>query len=687
MDDPHCGNGPSRAGEGIGSRRRRYVLRVTIGYALCAALWIGFSDNLLASLADTAEILWLSTAKGLLFVVVTTALLFIALRNVPAKDPSATALAGLESLFAALPGAQRAWFYIFAVAVSLAMLLVRSGIAVSFGDRPLLILFVFPVILSAAAGGLGPGLLATLLVALGAAHCLPPADRFWIAASHDFFQWGFLLVNGALVSILSEVLHRLRRQSEASRRMQAVTLACIGDGVITTDVRGHITFLNPKAEQLTGWSCGEATGLPLVVVFRVVNGQRQPVEDPVHKVLATGEVVGLANHTILLARDGRELPVRDCGAPIRLADGAMLGVVLVFCDDSERCQAEEALRESEKRFRDIAEISADWIWEVDSEGRYTYASENVWDLLGHPAAEIVGKTPFDFMPPEEAARVRAEFTAIAARREPFLDLANINVGKDGGPRHVLSSGVPILNEQGKLLGYRGLDRDVTEKKQAEEALHASLAEKTVLLKEVHHRVKNNLQVMASLLNLQIDRTANAEAVAALLDTRNRLHSMALLHEVLYRSESLARIDLAAYVEDLCTHLLRSFGPAAGQVRVERRVAPVSLPLEQAVPCGLIVNELVTNALKYGYPAEKAGRVLVEAVLEAGRIVLSVSDNGVGLPPDFDPAAASTLGLQLVMNLAGQLGGRLAWERGAEGGALFRVSFPVSGASKPGGAPS
>lgn len=677
MADVDSGKDFEPAGKRNVGLRRRYILRVTVGYLVFAALWICLSDRLLVALIDVSAIQWLSTAKGLFFVVVTTLLLFFSLRGVPGEAASQAATPRLELMLVASPGA-RAWIYLFAVVVSVAMVLVRSGIAVSFGNRLLLILFMFPIILSAMAGGIGPGLVATLVVAMGAAYCIPPAHSFLIGQAHDLFQMYILVANGVLVSILSEVLHRLRRHTEASRRLQAVTLASIGDGVITADIRGEITFLNPEAQRLTGWNGGEAMGRPLSTVFRVINEEtRQPVEDPVRQVLSSGQVVGLSNHTVLLGRDGRELPVQDSGAPIRLADGTMLGVVLVFRDASARRTAENALRESEKRFRDIAEISADWIWEVDREGLFTYASENVSDLLGYPASEIIGKTPFDFMPQEEAQRVRAEFTDIVARQAPFRDMANLNLRRDGSLCHVLSSGVPILDQEGILHGYRGLDRDVTEKREAEIALRESLAEKIALLKELHHRVKNNLQIVASLLNLQADRTASPEAAAVLLDTRNRVHSMALLHEMLYRSESLARINLAAYVEALCTHLSRSFGEAAGRVQVERRAVALSLPLEQAVPCGLIINELVTNAMKYGFPDEKTGRIVVEVALADGRIDLSVSDNGVGLPPGFDPVVSSTLGLQLAMNLSDQLGGRLAWEEPPGGGALFKVIFPVS----------
>lgn len=555
MADQHAENDRNPGGNPSPSPRRRYIQRAAAGYAVLGTLWIIHSNTLITSRIDATTIYWLSVAQGLLFVVVTTLLLVVALRGVPGAAVSQPVVPRLESMLAAATG-KRILLYGFAVLVTLAMVWVRYGIAGAFGEQPLLILFMFPIILSAMAGGLGPGLVATLIAALGAAHSLPPVNVFLIAASHELFQWNFLIVNGALVSILSETLHRQWRHSEANLQLQAVTLASIGEGMITTDNQGKITYLNPEAEKMTGWTNAEAMGRPMASISRVVGEQsRQPLADSVKKVLASGEAVEVANHALLLTRDGRELPVQDSCAPIRLANGVMVGVVLVFRDVGARIVAENALRQS-------------------------------------------------------------------------------------------------------------------------------LAEKVALLKEVHHRVKNNLQIVASLLNLQADRTANPEAVAALSDTRNRIRSMALLHEVLYRSENLALINLAAYVRELSDQLVRVFGHVPALVQVERRIAAISLPLEQAVPCGLIINELVTNALKYGFPDGKTGRVLVEVDLNDGRVELAVSDSGVGLPPGFDPAASSSLGLQLVRNLAVQLGGSLEWERGTAGGAFFRVRFPAPAKTAP-----
>ncbi len=188
-----------------------------------------------------------------------------------------------------------------------------------------------------------------------------------------------------------------------------------------------------------------------------------------HRRGLAGEVVGAEGDTFS-KKAGRTFWTRWEVRPWHAADGSIGGIVIFAEDITARKQAEFAIRESEVRFHDIVEASADWIWEVDAEGRYTYASESVERLLGYTQAEVIGKTPFDFMPPGEADRVREEFLAIVQRKAPFRDLDNINRHKDGSLRHVWTTGMPILADDGTLLGYRGLDRDITERKLAEKAL-------------------------------------------------------------------------------------------------------------------------------------------------------------------------------------------------------------------------
>jgi PAS domain S-box-containing protein len=243
--------------------------------------------------------------------------------------------------------------------------------------------------------------------------------------------------------------------------------------------------------------------------------------------------------------------------------------------------------------------------------------------------------------------------------------------------HVLIEGIVLEDKQESEKECRIAIIDITDRKQAEDALSESLAEKVALLKEIHHRVKNNLQIVASLLNLQARRVQDENAVNILQDTQSRVRSMALLHEMLYHSGNLAQINFVAYVEQLCGQLKRSFGSAAVQIRVENRVARISLPLEQSLPCGLILSELVSNALKHGFPGKRAGRIAVELHPREGQmLVLSVSDDGVGLPSGLDISNSSTLGLQLVSNLAAQLKGQFTVGRPDGGGTTISVVFPV-----------
>jgi len=187
-------------------------------------------------------------------------------------------------------------------------------------------------------------------------------------------------------------------------------------------------------------------------------------------VLKSGKSVGLANHTMLIAKDGTEYQIADSAAPNRDSDGNITGVVLVFRDVSEAYQVRQALRESEAKFRGLVESSSDWIWEVNREGVYTYASPQVESILGYKPEEIIGKPPFDLMPPEEKKRIEATFKDLITASKPIVALENVNLHKDGRRVVLETSGIPFSDEVGKAAGYRGVDRDVTKRVQAERAL-------------------------------------------------------------------------------------------------------------------------------------------------------------------------------------------------------------------------
>lgn len=242
----------------------------------------------------------------------------------------------------------------------------------------------------------------------------------------------------------------------------------------------------------------------------------------------------------------------------------------------------------------------------------------------------------------------------------------------------MSRGKPQHDHQTNIVSYLGIVMDITDRKQAEQALQQSLTEKVALLQEVHHRVKNNLQIIASLLSLQANSIQNPEALAVLQDTRNRVHSMALLHEVLYRSNNLAGINFADYTDQLIKKLQGSYGRAAARIKVKNQVSPIGLPMEVSVPCGLIITELVSNAYKHAFPGERAGIVAVSLESDPEQqFVLRVRDDGIGLPKNFDPGNTTTLGLRLVQRLALQLGGHLSIDHPEGTGTAFTIKFPTT----------
>jgi two-component sensor histidine kinase len=242
----------------------------------------------------------------------------------------------------------------------------------------------------------------------------------------------------------------------------------------------------------------------------------------------------------------------------------------------------------------------------------------------------------------------------------------------------------LLTEQNAQLELRveertaELRREVEDRKAAEERIGASLEEKELLLREIHHRVKNNLQVVSSLLSLQSGATRDPATTEILAESQNRVRSMALIHEKLYQSEGLERVDFADYVRSLITGLLWTYRSTAGGVTFTVAADDVSLGIDRAIPCGLIVNELFSNALKHAFPAGRSGAIEVSLRAEheppgEPSIVLTIRDDGVGLPDDLDIRKTGSLGLQLVGTLSRQIGG--VFEVGTGPGTTFSIRFP------------
>jgi PAS domain S-box-containing protein len=291
-------------------------------------------------------------------------------------------------------------------------------------------------------------------------------------------------------------------------------------------------------------------------------------------------------------------------------------------------------------------------------------------LYGYTSAEVVGQ-PSTMLVPAGQPQDGGELLERVRAGERLTGHEAMRQRKDGTMIDVSVSFSPIRDEVGAVAGVSAIARDITASKEADRKLKASLREKEALIKEVHHRVKNNLQVISSLLNLEAGRITEGAAAAAFRASQSRVRSIALFHESVYRSPDLTQVDMGRYLEDLLQALRSTYGSLGGGVTADFAAEGVVLGADLAIPLGLLANELVTNAYKHAFPGGR-GRIDVSLHQRGDEVTLVVSDDGVGLPADIDITKTESVGLSLVCSLAEQIGAIVEVTRG-DGGARFSVT--------------
>lgn len=341
-----------------------------------------------------------------------------------------------------------------------------------------------------------------------------------------------------------------------------------------------------------------------------------------------------------------------------------------------RRQAEAALRESEEQYRMLFENSMDGVLLTKPDG--TILSVNP------EACRMFGKTDVEIQKAGRNALVDTSDPRLAEAIEE-RDRSGRFCGeltclrKDGSPFPCEVSLAVFKDSEGNIKTSMVI-RDITERKLAEKEILAALREKEALLKEIHHRVKNNMQIISSMINLQFQTMncsmTNEEISEIALDLHNRIISMALVHEMLYKSRSLSRIDFGEYVHSLVDTLYSIFNIPSGAIRTVIEIAEQPISITTAIPLGLIINELVTNALKYAFPSDQKGEIRIVLTYERNNdYVLTVRDNGIGLPNNFRIDAAKSFGMQLVSILISQLGGLLNVRN--DNGVVYTIQFSIS----------
>ena len=586
-------------------------------------------------------------------------------------------------------------------------------------------------------------------------------------------------------------------QLKASEESLRITLDSIGDAVISTDVKGCVTRMNPVAERLCGWRGENAHGRSLDEVFHIVNADtRRRIHNPIAKALESGEIVGLANHTMLISKNGTEYQIADSAAPIRDDNGVINGVVLVFRDVTEEYAQRQELLSTREELRGMLQVLPEGFVRVDAEGRITYANDAAGRILGLHENSVTGNYysdrkfrqidsagepfPVEELPlavtlrenrgvhdvvhgivaPDGETRWLSVNTAplaegaIASFRDITEQRANVDrlaasekkyrylaesvgavlweydilldrwtyvapqvedllgyepeewfdlrfwadrihpedrnwatgycnecalQGKDhqfeyrfakkSGEYVWLRDDVTVETREGKPVKLRGFMVDISNRKQAEVELQQALEEKQLLMQELNHRIKNNLSMVNSLIGLK-----EGESETDLSDIMHQIDAVRIIHEKLYQSESISSIAVRAYLQELLETVFASF--SSRSIELLNHSEDIQVSTNLAVILGLIVNEIATNAIKYGFhDGEKAVfRVHMSEEKASNHYVLTLSNTGRPFPEDKDLDNPGTLGLQLISTLVDQLDGEIELQKSPH--PVFTISFPM-----------
>ena len=352
------------------------------------------------------------------------------------------------------------------------------------------------------------------------------------------------------------------------------------------------------------------------------------------------------------------------------ADGKPFEMIGINMDLTAAKQAEAALRESELQFTTLAETIPQLAWMTAPDGSVLWFNRRWYEYTVTSPEQAMGSGWSTVLHPGDLHRTIDVWTN-ATRTGTLYEIEyRLRRGNDGTYRWHLGRALPFKNESGVIVKWFGTCTDIHDQKTAKDCLEAivqtrtedlrrMLGEKETLLREIHHRVKNNLQIISSLLRMQARSLQDSSAAAALNESQQRVLSMALIHEQLYGRPQMDQIDFGEYVYTLVNELFRSYADKTGNVVSRVRTSRVLLNIDQAIPCGLILNEVVTNALKYAYPHPRSGEISVELTQDKMGLQLRVSDNGTGMGKDFDWANAKSLGLPMANILARQIGGVLS----------------------------
>jgi PAS domain S-box-containing protein len=447
------------------------------------------------------------------------------------------------------------------------------------------------------------------------------------------------------------------------------------DAIGTISLDGIITSWNKGAEQVYGYSSQEIIGKHVSILAQ---SYLKDETKRLSELVKQGEKIHQFE-TLRFRKDGKPINVSITLSPVFDVHGKLTSVSFISRDITERKRSEEKLLESEEKYRNIVETANEGIIITDNKAIITYVNRKMADMLGYSLEEGIGRPIWNFISEESKAIV--ELNINKWWYGTYETYESKLMRKDGSSLWALINAKPLFDKDDKYMGAMCMVTDITGLKKAEEALkNFEIARK----KEIHHRIKNNLQVISSLLDLQAEQFSNRECIndsevlRAFRESQDRVTSMALIHEELYRGEETDRLDFSSYIKELADNLFLTY-------RIGNKDIGLNIDLEEkaffdidtAIPLGIIINELVSNSFKYAFQGRDKGEIRIRLRREECNntsFILTISDNGVGIPEDLDIENLDSLGMQLVSTLVDQLDGELELKR--DGGTEFIIKFTI-----------
>ena len=453
---------------------------------------------------------------------------------------------------------------------------------------------------------------------------------------------------------LTERKEAEKQITESEERFRAL-FEYAHDAIFINDINGKLIDENRAAKKISGYKKEELIGKNIFTANLISVEQMPAIFKLITKYKMGKQLTPF--EVVLNRKDGTKKHLEISTFPLREENRSI--VINIARDITERKKMEQKLREREEKYRTVIENAGEGIAIVDENETFTFANPAAEKIFGIPPGGLIGQSLENFIDSENFRIIREQTKNRRQGLSGEYVLEIIHPVKS--KRFINVTASPMLDEDGSFTGTFGVFRDITEQRRAEKEIRMALIEKKALLKEIHHRVKNNLQIIVSLLNMQSRSIKDKEASKQIMESRDRVFSMSLIHENLYQSEKIVFVDVRKYLNKLAINLFHSYNK---KIELEINISKIYFVIDQALPCGLILNELITNSLKHSYKDGRKGRIKIDLSMEnSGLVTLIYYDDGAEFPNDIDIKGAGTLGLKLINTLVKQLDATMDIENG------------------------